>query len=445
MKSLEEHRRLVIGSIAAATVVLSAARVIVISDAPIIDIDAAFFQHAGWYVTQGATPYVDIWDIKPPLTIWTTTVLAVLSFGSMSGLHMMSTMIIALAFVVIAVLVSDITHRMTGDARAGLAAGISILVFPGFHYLAVRGFRPKYLAIVLGLAAIQLQAHDRQVSSGASAAASAGFVQQGIVFPLLVAGMAAQEADRGRTERLGRTIGGMAAVTAVVVLPVLVTGAFDPMLEQVVVPLGTSDRTPLLSIIGKGIVILGYAVVPVLVGVYGLIRAGVRDPAETWWVVVGGGLYGVQIFLLDFDAYPDLFFGLVFVAFGIGLAVDTTGDRSGEVIVVLVTTVALISVLLLGGIGIASHPVTTEEPTQKTLPQVVISTVEATVFGGEYHTSDATEANAIDGIDSPYGPERMRYLYWNKVKPDSCHYRLSGPEIKWIRKTSDSFMTKQCG
>jgi hypothetical protein len=50
--------------------------------------DSALFQHAGWYITHGATPYVDFWDLKPPLVYVGTTTLAVLTGVNMVLLHL---------------------------------------------------------------------------------------------------------------------------------------------------------------------------------------------------------------------------------------------------------------------------------------------------------------------------------------------------------------------
>ncbi|MUV89436.1 hypothetical protein GJ629_05605 [Halapricum sp. CBA1109] len=50
-----------------------------------ISMDSALFQHAGWYITQGAMPYTDIWDIKPPLIYGVTTLLALPPAGIWSS------------------------------------------------------------------------------------------------------------------------------------------------------------------------------------------------------------------------------------------------------------------------------------------------------------------------------------------------------------------------
>lgn len=43
--------------------------------------DPAFFQHTGWYILNGGIPYVDVWDVNPPLVFGLTAVLALLSGG----------------------------------------------------------------------------------------------------------------------------------------------------------------------------------------------------------------------------------------------------------------------------------------------------------------------------------------------------------------------------
>lgn len=38
--------------------------------------DPAFFQHTEWYILNGGVPYVDVWDVNPPLVFGLTAVLA---------------------------------------------------------------------------------------------------------------------------------------------------------------------------------------------------------------------------------------------------------------------------------------------------------------------------------------------------------------------------------
>ena len=98
------------------TALVSLVTVFLFSQNPFyVNKDSALFQHAGWWITEGGRLYVDIWDLKPPLIYFVTTVLAVVSVGDMALLHVLS---IALTVVVVVggvILVGVLTHRLTDD------------------------------------------------------------------------------------------------------------------------------------------------------------------------------------------------------------------------------------------------------------------------------------------------------------------------------------------
>lgn len=409
--------------------------------------DAAFFQHAGWYITQGAVPYLHIWDIKPPMTHLTTTALATVSFGNMFVLHVLSVLLMATAGVAIVVLVGELTHRLTGDAVASLAAGLCVLTIGGFHHLAAQGFYPKYLAIALGLSGILLQYRDRPGYSGVVAALGAGYIQHAAVFSILILGLAVQRhgRDGARTTLLG-----MVATTAVVIAPILAWGAGEAMVVEVVLALlvGSEPSGPLelLRRLGKGLVLTGYAGIPILFGVYGLVRVGTRDLRELWWLVAGGALYGLQIFLFDFDSYPDLFFGLVFVSIGIGLLVHTLRGRKRQAIVAMLVAVVTMSVVFLGGVGVVTNETVYTQSLDDSLDSsdtVIHSTVKyvEALFGAEPMRRDSV----YDQADTPSDRMSVTELFWTKGIPASCHYRLSGTEILWLERTGEPYTAQTCG
>jgi len=409
--------------------------------------DAAFFQHAGWYITQGAVPYVHIWDVKPPLTHLTTTGLALLSGGDMFLLHTLSVLVMATAGVAVVGLVGALTYRLTDDEVASVAAGLCVLSFGGFHYLAAQGFYPKYLAIALGLTSILLQYRGWPGYSGVAAALSAGYIQHAAVFSILVLGLATQRhgRDGARTTLLG-----MVTTTAVVVAPMIAWGAGEAMIVEVVLALlvGSEPSGPLelLRRLGKGLVLTGYAGVPILLGAYGLVRVGSRNLRDRWWVVAGGAAYGLQIFLFDFDSYPDLFFGLVFVSMGVGLLVHTLRGRKRQAVVATLVAVVTLSVVFLGGVGVVTNETVYTQSLDDSLASsdtVVHSTVKyvETLFGAEPMRRDSVYDEAEPSSDRVGVME----LFWTKGTPTSCHYRLSGTEILWIERTGGSYTAQTCG
>ena len=116
--------------------------------------DALFLEHAGWYVTQGGVPYVNMWDVKPPLSVETTAVISLLTGGNMLALHVVATLLTVALGVGITLVVFRLVADATDDEMAGLIAGLFVLAYPGFHYFAGRGFSAKFFALFFGLLAI---------------------------------------------------------------------------------------------------------------------------------------------------------------------------------------------------------------------------------------------------------------------------------------------------
>lgn len=181
----ESYWLVVLGAVAIMTEAISVGRAFLAPGRPPLGADTAFFQHAGWYVTTGAIPYVEIWDVKPPLTIETTTVFALLSGGDMYVLHALAVLFTTGTVVGTVVLVGSITKTMTDSLQAGFLAGLIVLTFPAYHYFAAFGFESKYPSIFFGLLGIYLLFEGRLLLSGLFAAGSAGYWQFGLLFAVL--------------------------------------------------------------------------------------------------------------------------------------------------------------------------------------------------------------------------------------------------------------------
>jgi hypothetical protein len=201
--------------------------------------DSALFQHAGWYVLRGATPYVDFFDVKPPLIYAVTTVLAALSGGNMAVLHLLSVAVAAAAVGSGVVAVGVLTHRVTGDGTAAYAAGVSLFVFPTVYAFPSLGIRPKYLAFCFGVGALVWAVDDRPAASGAAAAASAGFWQLGALVAALVVAVGYRRGGRRGT---GLTVAGGVAVAAAVVAPFVAAGLTVPLVVETIIAPGLRGR-----------------------------------------------------------------------------------------------------------------------------------------------------------------------------------------------------------
>jgi 4-amino-4-deoxy-L-arabinose transferase-like glycosyltransferase len=428
---VDRHWLLVLVGIATVVQALSVGRALSNPGHPVVNIDSAFFQHAGWYVTQGAVPYVDIWDIKPPLVIETTTVLAVLAGGDPLLIHFLSVAVTSVAAVGCSLLVFMLAHRLTGNARAALLAGLTLLTVPGFYYLSANGFRPKYLTLFCGLAALLFALRNRPLFAGMAAAASAGYWQYGVIFAALVVGIAIQRRDRNA---LARQILGMALVTTIVLIPILAWGALVPMLVEVIyVPLTSQAAQPFTQRLGKLVFYLAYALVPAVLGAYGLATGGRQHLPRHWWVYAGAAWGGLQL-LLDLDSAPDLFFLVVFLALGVALFAERAKPRTTRLLVGGFFAIVALNALWVGGVVV--NPVSAEPDSP------------GTATGGfEANLTEIAESVDVSRPGEPprHGIPGVQKLYWNTRMPPSCHYRLSETERNWLTQTGQPYRESRCG
>lgn len=428
---------------------VSLVRVMGFSGRPPVNGDAAVFQHAGWYITQGAVPYVDFWDPKPPLNFELSTILAFISGGNMYLLHLLSVFATAVAAVGSVVLVGLMTWHETNEGGAALFAGATMLSLAGFHYLPGLGFRPKYFALCSGLLGLYLVVRKDPFLAGATAAAAAGFWQLAVIFPILVLLQFRQD-----SRSIVRAILGMLVTTVLVLLPIVAWGALVPMIAEVIVaPFVTPESQSVLFRLGKGPLVLGYTTIPVLIGLFGLGVAYKSDKRLPGWIL-GLGLWAAfQILFVDFDSYPDLFLGMVVASLGVGYAYTYLNGRRRRVIVTVVLTVLCLSVVLFGGAGIVTYGVEAEyypfgmeheiaPQDQPVLQHVIVG------FGYSMRmdaSNDERSENSITPATLPDMTAEMEYIYWNKVKPDRCHYRLSVMERQYMQLTGQTGAERACG
>ncbi|SEA38183.1 DolP-mannose mannosyltransferase [Haloplanus vescus] len=408
----------------------------------LINYDGAFYAHAGWYTTKGAIPYVTFWDVKPPLVFEWTALLAFFAFDNMLLLHayhVATTSAVAAGSVL---LVGYLTTELTESSLAGFCAGAVLLAYPGFHYLAAHGFRPKYFTLFFGLAALYLHYSGQSLASGVAAAAAAGFWQFGAVFPVVVLGL---EYQRTRTVPV-RALTGMAATTLVVVTPFVFWGAIEPMFVEVVVaPFLLSETFEPFVRLWKGFRFLGYLIPIVLIGAAGIVGT-LRNEFDTrWWVFVVGTWYGLQIFYFDLDGFPDLFLGVAIVGIGFGLIVAEVSLPTQRGIVAVVVTVLFISGVFLGGIGLVAEPLTTTEDGvtygDKSVATDALGDVGKWLFGPVGSGSEA-ESAAGAGPTNLYDPPDARSLYWNQHRP--CHYFIGTMGANWIKQTDGRYVEMSC-
>lgn len=403
-----------------------------------IDADSAMLQHMGWYVTQGGIPYVHMWDVKPPLAPETAAILATLAGGNVLVLHLLSVAVTAAAAVGTVVLVGLLTYELTDDRLASVVAGTIVLTHPGFHYLPAFGLRVKYLALFAGFLGVYLAVRGRYVSGAMVATASPAYWHFGVVFPVIVLGMAIQRRDRPTTARV---LAGMAAVTVAVLAPIVLWGAVGPMLAEVVfLPFVVPESASILKRLARGFLFLGYSVPFVLVGAYALGRTAVERHTRSWWLLACAVWFGLQVLLFDFDSYPDLFPGLLVVGIGVGLFVSRTKPQTQRRIAAAVAACLVVSTVFLGSFGVLVRPLGMERNDDTLLRQTLIT------VGEELTGQSVTEPPARGGPSrESLGLPPMEKIYWEKRIPTTCHYRLSNPERLWIAATDGEYIEKRCG
>jgi hypothetical protein len=379
---------------------------------PPLNIDAALFEHGGWYISQGAVPYVDIWDIKPPLALETTALLALAASGNAYALHLLCVMVMAAAGMGTVMLVGSLAERLTGSHWAGLVSGLAMLSLPGFYYLAGLGFRPRYLMLLFGLLSVELMLHERPFWAGVCSAAASGYFLMGAVFPLIVLLIWIQRRQGGWPWAV---LAGMLAAIVSALLPILAWGAMTPMLvEALLVPMLTTENLSFSTLLARILEQIRYVALLVPFGFYGLLRYGLRRPWHSSWTALGGGWFMMQVFFLDFDSFPDFFGALTFVALGCGLVVANSDSWLRRGLISLTLVLVLLSGLGRGSLGILFPPF---------------------VPPGQ---------NAQAEVEGREGLPNMAYYYWNQIRPESCHYRLSAVERVWLERTDQPLFETEC-
>jgi hypothetical protein len=364
-----------------------------------LDVDAALYQHGGWYITQGAVLYVDIWDTAAPLSFFLPALLSRVAGGDMLVLHIASVITTGMAAIVVVLLIGGLTVELTGEPRSGVIAGLVMLTFVGFYVLPTLGFSVKHHVLLFGLLGLLLALRDRPFLSGLVTAASPGFWLPGAVFPLLALGILWHR-HGGRACR--RALAGMAACSFAILIPIFYWGVFGEMVQEVLLAqLLAPEPQSLVDRLEKGARFLLFTIPLALVAPLGVLRRSHRR-SSPWWVAAGGTCFLVQVLFLDFDNFPDLIPALAFVAIGVGLLAADATPR----------LLALIAALLLAALLL--NPM-----------------IRAVASEDGDPAAKLTEVREVQGYVVP----SMQAIYWNQIEPESCHYRLSPTEQTWIART----------
>lgn len=371
--------------------------------------DSVIFEYIGWRLAEGDRLYVDIWEVKPPLSFELLAVIAWLADGDVPLYHTLALTITNAAVVGAGLAIGLVTYELTADEAASLAAGLAWYALPAVTWRAAYGYKPKYLVVLAGLLAVYLALRDRPLTAGVVGAASVGFWQLALVFPAVSLALVVR---RGTRRDVGRWLAGGALLSAVMLAPVVWWGAVDELLaEAVLTPLlVTNDGGSVAAQVGTAAALFGRTLPLALLGAFGVAAGTVRAPGRRWWVAVGAGWFALQVLALDLDSYPDLIPAFAFVALGIGLAL---GDREDAPLAVygLVLSMVALAVATLG-------PHAAEAPIRLADP----STVAAPYRGTERPT-----------------------LFWRAIESETCRPFYGTTQHRVIQLTGGSLTDATCG
>lgn len=384
--------------------------------------DHVIFEYIGWFVTHGGGRlYVDIWEIKPPLSFELTAALALVFGGDVYQYHLANVALTTVVLILTPVVLARLVIELTDDVEAGVLAGVALYAMPRYHWRAPMGFKAKYYVLLAGFGALYLYYRDHPFASGVAGAAAVGLWQLGAVFPLLTGALTLQRNDRRfRTRWVGGVVLGGVAVLAPVVL---VWRAGPAMVAEVVLaPLIATESATAVERLRYAVQLLDGALPVFLFGAFGCVLTLVgprRD--EQWWLPAGLAVFAVQVVLLDLDRYPDLFPIFAFAAVGLGVLVGRHVDWVRAVIV-LVAFLAVLNVVTVGGFGVGQPA-----------PSKGYETYQLGTVSGPVDTT------------GPLGSEERQYVFWQTVPVEGCRVFASRTQWEIAERTGIPLDARRCG
>lgn len=414
--------------------------------------DVLMYSHYGWYITEGAIPYVHYWDPKAPLTHEFSASLALLSGGDMFILYILGIIATGTAAVLTGYFAGQLVYT-TGGWRGGLFAGLGVYTFVGFHQIAAVGYRPKPFTALLGILGLYLILIDKPFFGGLVSACSAAFWQPGVIFPLLVVGIAAVNYGR---RALIRTLSGVVTAIIIVVGPFLIWWDFEAVIGAAVfAPLVSSGQVTLLSVLVsafKLVNFLKYSTVFLVVGIVGALRLAYHDLQTNWWLGAGTIWFGFQILFLDFDGYADLLLAFPFFVVAAGYYYEHLSINYQRIFQLTVVVLFLISVLVSGGVGIGFSPMNDSQSVtvldEPLYNAAVFSFAEAA--GMSPRNNEAIDQARASGADNLNGSTfagalpPAHEIYWEKKPPSQCLYWVNKQSVSYFRTTNTSPTQPRC-
>lgn len=206
----------------------------------------------------------------------------------------------------------------------------------------------------------------------------------------------------------GKTIGVGLGTGVVLLIPIAAIGGLPAMFTQIIIaPIVASTTRTIGFQLQIMVAAMGFGVVGIVVGGLGWITA-VASREHLWLTVGALGMLGRGL-LLDLEAATDLLGLMLFVALGVGFLIASIPESRqlylGGGIAILIIAAGVSSLLI-------------------PYPQV----------SADNHVFDRSETDVPP----------METIYWEKIEPDRCHYRLSTKEQLWIQLTDASLSERHC-
>lgn len=368
--------------------------------------DSALFLYSGQRLADGASTYQYVWDIKPPAIHELSGLIAVLVGGNPVLMELLTTALTGAAIIGIATLVTVLASEYGASSIAAVAAGLLILSFPYLFWLASTGIRPKYFALLTGLAGLWYARQDRPLIAMALVTVAPAFWPLALGFSVsgLLIVVDRHQVSARLIGQLGAT---SAAVTAVIMGPFVITGVTPTLLSQVVATPFLASETATIST--RLVDIAHQLHVTTVVVVSGLLGSGLhayhKRTIQATTPLFLLGWFTIGILLFDFDGAADLIPLWVVSLVGAGLCIQYICFERGPVS--LRVEQWMIVAVLTGGVILAAW--------------VVSPASIATRSGGE-----------------------VANLFWAQEVSTTCHVRLSKPEMAWMNAVGHSTGQSRC-
>lgn len=316
---------------------------------PLTNGDQVFFLRVGEaWVDHGVTPYVEAWDIKPPL-IHEVSALAAAVTASTRQQYRLLVVITAVAAASVPAVTTALVYRETASRLASLTAAAVSLSLPTYWLFAAGSLRPKYGAAACGVAAIYALRRNWDGTAAAFGVLAAGWWQVAAIFPAIVLVRVVEH----RREHLRRVLAVGLAVTAAVVAPIVLAGGLVPMLNQVVIaPFAVPESQSFMQDFSYAFRVLPYAAVLILFGLYAGPRALLAD-REWWPLVVPAVWFAAALLLFDLDGPPDTIpvFAVTGLAIGVYLGQCSVPRRA-----VVALAIAFVVIPVSAGLVVSEDP-----------------------------------------------------------------------------------------